>query len=215
MTAVCTLWNRQIPLQQPAEWHDLDLYRTIDCATVLVSDDFNSLVCAVSLFLFVCWWQQCVLCEIDRNLGVNKLSGTISTFIGQLTALKELWVTITIVSFALSLCSCSCANNISMCFVKSTETSATTSWMARSRPLLDSWLRCSTCERRLQLFRLRCLSVPVRVLITALCALWNQQTPLQQPADWHDSFLDRTIDFTQSTLSAHEHEQRDSAMREL
>ena len=42
MTAVCPV-NRQIPSPQPAEWHDPDLYRTIDSAAVLVSDDYNCL----------------------------------------------------------------------------------------------------------------------------------------------------------------------------
>ena len=60
-----------------------------------------------------------MLCEIDRNLGNNQLIGTISTFIGQLTALTELLVTITILSFcAVSLCSCSSADDSSVCFVK-------------------------------------------------------------------------------------------------
>ena len=42
-----------------------------------------------------------VLCEIDRGLSNNQLTGTISTFIGQLTALTYLSVTITIVLFVL------------------------------------------------------------------------------------------------------------------
>ena len=41
--------------------------------------------------------------EIDRYLNSYQLNGTIPSFIGQLTALKELSVTISIVSFALSL----------------------------------------------------------------------------------------------------------------
>ena len=130
MTAVCSLWNRQTALQQPAEWQDLDLFWTIDCAPVVVSDDYNSLFCTVSLFVFVCWWQQFVLCEINRALNFNQLNGTIPSFIGQFSALQYLSVTITVFSLALSLCSCSCADKSSVCFVTSTDTSTTTNWMA-------------------------------------------------------------------------------------
>ena len=194
-TAVRALWNRQIPQQQPTDWHDPDHCRTIDCAQGFVSDDYNCLVCAVSLFVFLCWWQQCLICKINRFLNSNQLSGTISTFIGQLTTLKELWVTIKIVSFALSLCLCLCADDSSVRFVKLTDTSPTTNWVARSRPLLDNWLRSLICQWRFQLFRLRCLSVRVRVLMAAVCALWYQQIPSYQPAEWHDPDVCWTIDF--------------------
>ena len=110
---------QQKPRSHPAEWHDLDLYWTIVCATALVSDDYNSLVCAVSVACSCADDSSlCVLCEINRALYSNSLSGTISTFIGQLTALTYLLVTITFVPFALSLCSCSCSDNSSVCFVK-------------------------------------------------------------------------------------------------
>ena len=111
ITSVCASWNQQSSQQQPTEWHDIDLYRTIVCATVLVSDDYNCLVCALSLLVFVCWLQQFVRDEINRDLSSNLLSGTITTFFGQLTALKELLVTITnSLVFALFLCLCSCAD---------------------------------------------------------------------------------------------------------
>ena len=52
ITVVFALY-RQRPQQQPAEWHDHDLYWTTDRAAVLVSDDYNWLVCAVFL-LYSC-----------------------------------------------------------------------------------------------------------------------------------------------------------------
>ena len=181
----------------------------------------NENVCVVSLFVFVFWQQQCVLCEINRYLDNKQLNGTIPSSIGQLTLLQNLWVTITIRSFSLCLCSwtavsalwnpqssqqqpaewhdsvldrtincahsfvsddynclvvlslfsCSCADNSSVCFVKSTDISTATSWLARSRPLSDNWPRYRPCEWRLLFSHLRCLSVRVRMLITAVFAL--------------------------------------------
>ena len=52
--------NQQEPLQQLAEWHDPDLYRTTDCARDLVSDDYG-LVCAVSVHVRVLMTAVCVL----------------------------------------------------------------------------------------------------------------------------------------------------------
>ena len=96
--SVCAWCNRQIPQHKPADWHDLDLYWTIDGAHTAVSDDNNSLD-ALPLCSCSCADKRIVcFCEIDRQLYNNRLNGTISTFIGQLTALQQLSVTITIVS---------------------------------------------------------------------------------------------------------------------
>ena len=80
---------------------------------------------ALSVRVHVLMTAVFVLCEIDRYLGSNKLNGTISTFIGLLTALTSLSVTITILSFAMPLFLC--ADNSSVCFVKHTDSSRATS----------------------------------------------------------------------------------------
>ena len=71
---------------------------------------------ALSLCLCSCA-DDSTACEIDRYLYDNQLTGTISTFIGQLTALSQLSVTISVVSFALFLCSCSCVDDCCVSFV--------------------------------------------------------------------------------------------------